>query len=113
MGHRRAEERDDGVADELLDGAAEALKLQAEALVVRSEQLADVLRVHLLGPRGESDEIGEEHGHDLALFARRRRLQFGAAGEAELRDVRVLLAAIRADHAPKRMTCSARRRNSP
>src|SRR5437763_9853289 len=32
VGHRRAEERDDGVADELLAGAAEALEPQAQAL---------------------------------------------------------------------------------
>jgi hypothetical protein len=39
----------------------------AEPLVVRPQDRLDVLRVELLGPRREADEVGEEHGHDLAL----------------------------------------------
>ena len=60
----------DRVADELLDRAAEALELGAQPLVVRPEHRLDVLGVELLGARGEADEVGEEHRHDLALAAR-------------------------------------------
>ena len=56
-GDRRAEERDDGVADELLHRAAPALELVAQPLVVRAQDLLDVLRVELLGSR--RDRRGE------------------------------------------------------
>ena len=68
---RRAEERHHRVADELLDRAAAALELGTQTRVVGLEDRAHVLRVHLLGPRREPDEVGEEDGHDLALLARR------------------------------------------
>ena len=67
---RRPEERHHGVADELLDRAAVALELGTQALVVRAEDRLDVLGVERFGARGETDEVGEEHGHDLALAAR-------------------------------------------
>ncbi len=96
---RSAEERHHRVADELLDGAAEALELPAQVRVVRGEQAADVLGIELLGAGGEADEIGEEHRHDLALLARGRgrSLQRRAARVAEPRGVRVLGRAARAD----------------
>ncbi len=90
-----AEDRHHGVADELLDGAAEALELVAQAGVVRAEQRAHLLGVHLLSARGEADEVGEEDGDDLAfleprlLLGRKRR----GARVAEARAVGVLLAA--------------------
>ena len=91
---RRAEERHHGVADELLDRAAETLELAAQALPVRSEHRADVLRIELLRARGEADEVGEEHRHDLALLAARLGgAERGAAGEAEPGAVRVVLPA--------------------
>jgi hypothetical protein len=46
--HRRPEQRDDGITNELLYGAAEALELRAGALVIRGEQSTDVFRVELL-----------------------------------------------------------------
>ena len=67
---RRAEERHDRVADELLDRASEALQLRAQPLVVRPQDRLDVLGIERLGARGEADEVGEEHRHDLALAAR-------------------------------------------
>ena len=94
---RRAEDRHHGVADELLDRAAEALDLAGDALVVRAERGADVLGVGPVGAGREADEVDEEHGDDLALLAARRRLERRAAGEAEARALRVLLAAVRAD----------------
>ncbi len=68
---RRAEQRHHRVADELLDRPAAPLELGAQTRVVGLEDRAHVLRIHLLGPRGEPDEVGEEDGHDLALLARR------------------------------------------
>ena len=96
---RSAEERHHRVADELLDGAAEALELLAQVRVVRGEQAADVLGIELLGAGGEADEIGEEHRHDLALLAHRRRrsLERRAAGVAEPGGVRILGRAAWAD----------------
>ena len=99
MRGRSAEERHHRVADELLDGAAEALELLAQMRVVRGEQAADVLGIELLGAGGEADEIGEEHRHDLALLAHRRRrsLERRAAGVAEPGGVRILGGAAWAD----------------
>ena len=57
--HRSAEERHDGIADELLNRAAVTLELVAEARVVRREQRANVLGIELLGARGKADEVGE------------------------------------------------------
>src|SRR5262245_24031041 len=69
--HGGAEERYDGVADELLHRAAVPLELGAEALVVRREHGADVLRVDTVGPRGRADDVGVEDGQDLSLLATR------------------------------------------
>jgi hypothetical protein len=68
---RRSEERHHGVPDELLDGAAAALELRPDAVVVRGEERLDVLRVHRLGLRREPDEIAEDDRDDLALAALR------------------------------------------
>ena len=70
MRGRRAEQRHHRVADELLDGAAMALELGADALVVRAEERLDVLGIHRLGPGGEADEVAEDDRDDLALAAR-------------------------------------------
>ena len=67
---RSAEQGHDRVADELLHGAAEALELRAQPLVVRPEDRLHVLGVERLGARGEPDQVGKEDGHDLALAAR-------------------------------------------
>jgi hypothetical protein len=92
MGNRRAEDRDDRVADELLDRAAAAFELVARALVVDAEQRADVLGVALLGACRRADEVGEDDADDLPLLAPRGRAdrsERGAALGAELRRVRV------------------------
>ena len=95
MRGRGAEERHHGVADELLDGAPEPLELTAQVRVVGPEQRADVLGVELLGPRGEADEVGEEHRDDFALLPPGPScgLERRAAVVAEPRGGRVLLAA--------------------
>src|SRR5439155_12046138 len=98
---RRPEQRHHRVADELLYGPAAFLELTAQPLPVRREHGADILRIELLGPRGETDEICEKHGDDLALLARRLTCQRSAAGRAEARHVGVLLAANRTEaHGP-------------
>jgi hypothetical protein len=50
----------------------------AEVLPARREERPHVLRVHLLGARGESDEVGEEH---VTTF-RSSRLGGGASSGA-------------------------------
>ena len=95
---RRAEHGHDGVPDELLDRAAEALELGAHAGVVRLQQATHVLRVHPLRARGEADEVAEEAGDDLALLARRSlSCERSPARRAEARVLRVLAFAVRAD----------------
>ena len=69
MRDRRAEDGHDRVADELLDGASEALELRAHLRVVGLKQPSHVLRIHSLGPRREADEVAEEARNDLALLA--------------------------------------------
>ena len=100
---RRTEDRHHRVADELLDDAAEALDLRAHPREVGRQDRADVLRVEPLGARREADEIREEDGDDLALLEQALRLvgERFSAGKAELRNRRVLLAALRTNrHRP-------------
>ena len=92
------EERDDGVADELLDRAPEGFELGPEAGVVRRQPGSNVLRIHLLGLRGRADDVGEEDRDELSFLDRRSsRCEGSAAGEAEPRRVGVVLATIRTD----------------
>ena len=69
---RRAEQREDGVAAELLERAAVGLELAADARVVRRDERLHVLRVELLGARRRADEVDEDRRDDLALLARGR-----------------------------------------
>ena len=102
MRRRRAEERDHGIADELLDGAPVALELVPGAAVILREQRFDVLRVAAVGAAREPDEIREENGQDLALLPWLDSRQRCTARLTEPCDGRVLLAAATADrHAPK------------
>ena len=93
---RRTEHRHHRVADELLDDAAEALDLRAHPREVGRQDRPDVLRVEALGAGREADEIREEDGDDLPLLEQALRLvgQRFRAGKAELRNRRVLLAAL-------------------
>jgi hypothetical protein len=94
----RAEERHHGVADELLHGAAEALELVPDTLVVGREERPDVLGIGALGASGRPYEIAEEHGHDLALLAGGRgRGERRAAHAAEPEPCGILLPAVRAE----------------
>src|SRR5437868_2443958 len=81
--------------------AAARLDLPPDVNVVRREERSDVLRVELLRPRREADDVDEEHRDDPALLAMRRRPERRAAVEAEAREVWVLLTATGANrHAP-------------
>ena len=97
MGDRRAEERHDRVADELLHRPSVALDLGLDPRPVRSLQRAHLLRVEPLRLRGEADEVGEEDGDALSLLARRLGLaERGPARETEPGALRVFLAALQA-----------------
>jgi hypothetical protein len=105
---RCPEDRHHRVADELLDGPAAALELGPHAAVVRSENPPHVFGVHALDARREPDEIAEEAGDDLALFARRSlHFERRCTARAETSIVRVLPAAARTDlHGSKHRTAS-------
>src|SRR5207344_79407 len=90
----RPEHAHDRVADELLHASAEALELRADALVVGTEERANVLGVEALGAGGEAHEISEEDGDDASFLAGAARVgERRAAGIAELRAVGILLSA--------------------
>ncbi len=93
--HGRSEDGHDGVADELLYRAPAGLDLGPQSREVRALDRPDVLRIQSLGARGETDEVGEEHGHDLPLLveALGPRRQSRRAGVAKARVGRVLVAA--------------------
>jgi hypothetical protein len=85
MRERCSEDREDRVTDELLHGAAEALELGAHALVIRSEDGSNLLRIHALGLLGRAHEIHEEDADRLTLLRGKRgsRFQARSAGRAE------------------------------
>ena len=66
---RRAENGHDRVADELLDSAAVALEIAAQAVVIGPQDALDIFRIQLLGAGGEANQVGEDHADDFALFA--------------------------------------------
>src|SRR5262249_47180050 len=98
VGLRHAEDRHDGVADELLDAAAVApqrgARLGEPLVLVRPHRRG----VAGLAERGRADGVREEDGDDLAHLARRlggdERL---TTGQTEPRALRVLLAAVQTD----------------
>jgi len=91
-----------GVADELLDDAAEGFELSADEVMVRRQERAHVLGIEPLGACREADEVDEDDGENppLVPLSVASRLQGVAARIAETCVVRVLPAAARArDHA--------------
>ena len=73
----------------------DSMRLAADRLVV-AEQAGDVFGVEALPQGGGADEIAEQGGDDLALFADGGRFELGSALPAEVDSVRVLRAAGRA-----------------
>jgi hypothetical protein len=105
MGHGRAEQGHDVVADVLVDGAAEARHLLAQAPQRALHERLDRLGIHPLGHRRVAGQVGEQHGDAAALLGRRlgsglrgrgRRVEGRAAVRAEARLRRRLLSAVRA-----------------
>ena len=90
---RRAEDRHDRVADELLDRSSERFDLGSQTRVVRTEDRTNVFGIELLGPSGEPDEVDEQDGDDLSLLApfRRGAVQRASAGVAKPGLLRVCL----------------------
>src|SRR5262249_30980261 len=97
---RHPEHSHDGVADELLEGAAVALDRDAGDIEVGVHHVAERLRIEPLAERGRAGDVAEEDGDDLALLAGARRgYERGAARVAEARALRVPGPAARADRA--------------
>jgi hypothetical protein len=86
--------RHDGIADELLDRAAEAFDLAAHPIVIAGEGPADVLGIGPIGAGRELHEVAEQDRDDLAFLARTRSgPDRGATGSAELCGVGVVVPA--------------------
>jgi hypothetical protein len=82
--HRSAEEGDDGIADELLHGSAEALELLADARVIVREKRPHVFGVEPFRTGRRADKIAEDDGDDLPLLpCRRLHHKRGATERAE------------------------------
>ena len=82
---RCPEHRDRRVADELLDGGAEARECTSDERVEGRERIAHILDVHLLGSSGRSHEVGEEDTDMLSLLGDRLRRELSSARDAEPR----------------------------
>ena len=66
---RRAEDGHHGVADVLLERAAEALELAPHPRDLRTDGAAEVLGVAAVAEHRRVDEVGEQDGDDLPLLA--------------------------------------------
>ena len=102
VGDGCAEERDNGVADELLDRAPVALEHLAKLRVVRLEQRQHVLGVEVLGAARRADDVHENSRHRPPLLVPHGRRGVDshhrrATAHAELRDGGILGAALGAD----------------
>ena len=82
VGDRRAEQGDDGVADDLVDPAAEGIDVGDEPLEAAVDQVLDLLRVHRLGQRGVPDEVREEDRHDPTLVSPQAQVLSALRAEA-------------------------------
>jgi hypothetical protein len=90
---RRAEHRHHGVADELLDRAAEPLELLPQPPVIRPDPRPHVLGIDSVRSRREADQVAEQDGDDFPLLPGRRCLGQRRAAERTERELsRQLLA---------------------
>ena len=85
---RGAEERHDPVAHDLVDGAFEAMDGRHHQLEDRIEDRARIFRITIGEQLHRALQIGEEHGHPLALSLQRRPRRQDALGQM-LRGVRL------------------------
>jgi hypothetical protein len=81
---RGAEDRHHRVPDELLHGAAVALELGAQALVVRTQDRLHVFGVEGLGTRRESDEVDKDDRDELALAPRAHAVAESSASPSRM-----------------------------
>jgi hypothetical protein len=94
------EDRHDRVADELLGPSPQVQQLLGRRVVEAPQHLAGAFGVEALSEAGRIDEVGEEHGHDLALLGAERARDGGAAAGAEPGVVGQGATADRAGHGP-------------
>ena len=109
VGDRHPEERDHGIADELLDRAAVGLHGAAHRLEVPQRERPHRLGVERLRDLGRVREIAEEHGHELAALLWKATCQARAAFGAVAGLLGAVRAAGEADHSAE---CIARGRRS-
>jgi len=67
---RRAEDRDDGIADELLDRSPAEGDLGIHRVVKPLQEISRVLRIELGAERGRAHKISEQNRRELPLHAR-------------------------------------------
>jgi len=80
-GKRRAEERHDAVAHDLVDGALVAMDGLDHPLEDRVQELPGLLRVPISQQLHRALEVGEEHGNLLALTLKRAPRRQDLLGE--------------------------------
>ena len=83
----RAEQRQDRVADDLVDRAPERRHVGHEPLEALVDQMLDLFGVGGLAHRGEPDQVGEQHRDDAALLGRDEQVAAGMAEACALRDL--------------------------
>ena len=67
MGDRRAEQRHDPIAEELIDGSLVVMDLGQHHLESPGHQTVDLFGVDALGERRETGDVDEKDGDLLAL----------------------------------------------
>jgi len=68
MSDGSAEGSHDGVADELLHGAAPPREFSSDARVVRPQRGSDVLRIRLIRSGDEANQVDAQDRYDFPLF---------------------------------------------
>ena len=71
VGDRCAEQRQDRIAEDLVDGAAERLDVDDQSLERGVDQSLEPLRIEVLRQAGIADDVGEQHRDDPPLLGRR------------------------------------------
>ena len=85
VGQRRAEQRHEAVAEELVDGALVAMDLGQRQLEESIEQIVHRVGAEPLGQRGRADQVAEQHGDRLPLAGQRRPRGEDSLGEVTRR----------------------------
>ena len=84
---RRAEQREDRVADDLVDGASECGHVGHEPLEALVDEVLDLFGIGGLAHRGEPDQIGEQHRDDTSFLGLHQQLAAARAEACALRDL--------------------------